>query len=492
MENDLDRKLEFDKETIRNSVRLQLPIEITTYTLPRNMEIYIRKILKLFLTECHQEHMFDPLDFCLGELLTNAKKANTKRIYFKEKNLDINDPEDYEIGMENFKIDTLENIDHYLELQKKEGLYIKLYLQFKGEKIRVDISNNSVITQTELTRIKNKMELINKYSSVAEVYQNVLDQSEGAGLGIIIIILMLRKIGLTKDNYQVLATDTETITRIVLPCNSKMFAGNEILTYEFVKLQDSVPVLSSQIEKIREIVSQPVIDRQKLINIVIHDTTLSLLLLKHTLKSDSSNINLKSILQKLNDEELREICLSSKPNYTEVENTPERDFLWNHSNKVAFYAYNFAKNYPDYQTTLSPEEAYSLGLFSNLGSLLLSNSSEEQRNYIRDLSNQFEDAEKIVDLFYLGSCNQFITMIFTKKNGFMDAFSAILGCWNNNDMYPKPIRDASCIIYLAEIMQAYKEELIEFYQIDKNILSEFNITTEEQFKFLLDKMDSEF
>ena len=66
-------------------------------------------------------------------ILTNAKKANTKRVYFKEKCLDINDDVQYEEGMSTFKVDTLSNINHYLELQKQAGLYIKFLLQIRND-----------------------------------------------------------------------------------------------------------------------------------------------------------------------------------------------------------------------------------------------------------------------------------------------------------------------------------------------------------------------
>ena len=85
--SELDEQLLIDKEKIRVSVGLQLPIEITSYTLPRNTEVYIRNVMEMFLEECHQDHLKEYLNFCLSELLTNAKKANTKRVYFKEKGL---------------------------------------------------------------------------------------------------------------------------------------------------------------------------------------------------------------------------------------------------------------------------------------------------------------------------------------------------------------------------------------------------------------------
>ena len=123
-------------------------------------------------------------------LITNAKKANTKRVYFIEKGLNINDQEDYFQGMKTFKEETLSNINHYLELQKNKGLYVKLILQAKQNKIKNEVKNNSELTPFEYKRIHDKITKAHQYSSIEDAFAQVLDSSEGAGLGLIIMILM--------------------------------------------------------------------------------------------------------------------------------------------------------------------------------------------------------------------------------------------------------------------------------------------------------------
>ena len=80
MNEDLDTLKEIDAQKIKKALEYQVPIEVTTYTLPKSMEMYIHSVLSEFLSACHQNHMEQYLSFCLGELLTNAKKANTKRV----------------------------------------------------------------------------------------------------------------------------------------------------------------------------------------------------------------------------------------------------------------------------------------------------------------------------------------------------------------------------------------------------------------------------
>ncbi|WP_431725665.1 hypothetical protein [Treponema socranskii] len=79
------QKMAVDLEKIKMAIHSGIPLSITTYTLPREMETYMGDILSAFLTELDQQQMIQYLSYCLSELMTNAKKANTKRVYFAEK-----------------------------------------------------------------------------------------------------------------------------------------------------------------------------------------------------------------------------------------------------------------------------------------------------------------------------------------------------------------------------------------------------------------------
>ncbi len=106
---------EVNVSQIKKAARNAIPISIKTYTLPRETEMYLEEVLGVFLSEFGQQHLTDRIAYCLKELSVNAKKANTKRVYFKEKNFDIGNSRDYNEGMKHFKEETLSNIQHYLK-----------------------------------------------------------------------------------------------------------------------------------------------------------------------------------------------------------------------------------------------------------------------------------------------------------------------------------------------------------------------------------------
>jgi hypothetical protein len=131
----VSQEMVVDEAKIKKAVQSGIPLTITTYTLPHEVEVYIEQVVDEFLKQFNQEKLKDYIVYCVQELAVNAKKANTKRVYFIEHGLDVNNPEDYKIGMSNFKYDTLNDIGHYLKLQKDKGLYIKLILQSKKDTI---------------------------------------------------------------------------------------------------------------------------------------------------------------------------------------------------------------------------------------------------------------------------------------------------------------------------------------------------------------------
>jgi hypothetical protein len=210
-----------DVEKVNKAIRMEIPLVMTTYTLPRKVEKYIEQVVTIFLDYIKQSWFADNIIYCIQELVVNAKKANTKRVYFIDQGLDLDNQEDYKRGMSTFKDDTLNNIDYYLNLQRQKGLYIKLILHLKEDIITIEVRNNATITQEELQRIQRRVIKAREYNDMEDALLNLLDDSEGAGLGLVMLVIMLKKLGLEATAFDILRTDIETIARIVIPTNLK-------------------------------------------------------------------------------------------------------------------------------------------------------------------------------------------------------------------------------------------------------------------------------
>ena len=265
---------------IKKAIESELPLLITTFTLPHEMEMYINEVASCFLREHNQEYIIKYVLYCIKELTSNAKKANTKRVYFEEKNLNINNELQYKKGMESFKQETLDNINHYLMLQKEKGLYIKVLLQKRNKKMKIEIKNNVPLTVFEYKRIHDKIARAGKYESIEDAFSQILDNSEGAGLGIIIMILMLRKIGLSEQNFQFFTENGETITRIILDLSLSYKNQLNVASKEIVDSVQSLPHFPENIQRINNLLNDRNSKLSDIASQISSDVTLTTDLLK--------------------------------------------------------------------------------------------------------------------------------------------------------------------------------------------------------------------
>ncbi len=204
-----------DIQNIKDAVRERRPVNFYCYTLTLEQKQRFQNILNVFLEECGEAYLFNCLSYCLFELLDNASKANAKRIYFKEQHLNIDDKNDYENGMKAFKSNLSDNTQHYKD--ELEAGMLQVHLQLSAnDVISLSVSNNTKITAAEYARIQDKIAKTQNYENVADAFADI-DQTEGSGLGIITIVIMLRKLGLNMQCLKFSTTEDETIACIEIP-----------------------------------------------------------------------------------------------------------------------------------------------------------------------------------------------------------------------------------------------------------------------------------
>ena len=208
-------------DSIRDAVKNHRSLDFSCYTLTNAQKLRFQEILKAFLDECNQHQLYNCMSYCLFELLDNASRANAKRIFFQERNLNINDENDYKAGMKEFKADIAANTKHYFEELNSGKLEVHLKLSTDSV-IALTVSNNTRITEMEHKRILDKLEKTKHYQSMEDALLNDIDQTEGSGLGIISIVMMLKKLGLSADNLKFWTTDSETFASIEIPSESFM------------------------------------------------------------------------------------------------------------------------------------------------------------------------------------------------------------------------------------------------------------------------------
>lgn len=491
----MNRKVDIDTEKVKTAIRTGIPISITTYTLPHDMEMYMGEILSLFLTELNQTHMIQYLTYSLNELVVNAKKANTKRIYFKEKNLNIFDLNDYNKGMKTFKNDTLNNINYYLKLQKDAGLYVRLILQVKNNNIKIEVRNNSKITPFEKERIQQKLEQAQQYESIQDALTTVLDDSEGAGLGLVILILMLEKIGMTKENFQTITNDSETITRITLPLSEETQKEIDTISEEFSNAIQDLPQFPQNIEKLNKLLDSDDSKISDIANQISNDVALTGELLK-TVNSAAFSLqtpcsNIADAVKMIGTRGIKNMLYSIGSLNIFAAQTKKNEDLWKHSYQVAFYSYNLAKNFCKSDNSVV-EDSFVCGLLHDMGKVIFETNCPE---YLENVKKICKDKITSLDLFekiISGVNHGEIGAKIAEKWNFPESIINVIRFHHSPENAPEATKILAAIIYIADLMVHYHNSDIQYCQIDKNILEKFNITCENQFQQIADKLKTVF
>ncbi|HVO40711.1 MAG TPA: hypothetical protein VMV03_16890 [Spirochaetia bacterium] len=203
-------------ESVYYAIVQSKTLTVHTFTYLPEERVHIDRILNAFLTAAGMTRLRNNLAYCVHELAGNAKKANIKRLYFREKELDILDAADYQKGMETFKTETTEQFPRFLSLLRENGLYVKFQFRKLRKGVRVTIRNNSLLAPAELQRIQDKVAVARRYRCLADAYSTTEDGSEGAGLGIVMMLFMLRNLGFSHDAFSIRISGSETVATLVL------------------------------------------------------------------------------------------------------------------------------------------------------------------------------------------------------------------------------------------------------------------------------------
>lgn len=475
------RHTSIDVAKIQKATRMGIPFSITTYTLPHEIELYIADVVTCFLLELSQERLKDYLIYCINELTTNAKKANTKRVYFKEMKLNINDPVDYEIGMKTFKSDTLSNINYYLQLQKEAGLFVKVVMQVKNRDIIIEIKNNCEMTKTEFKRVFDKLARSQQFVSLEDAMTQVLDDSEGAGLGLVIMILMLKKVGLTDDSYNVLVENGETITRIIMPIDLTTQEQLSGLTDDIISYIDTLPQFPDNIAQIEKLLNDPDSKLSNIASLISNDVSLTTDLLKlvnsaaFSLAKKCTSIS--EAVKMVGIRGLKNLLYSIGTMQLLGHMSDEQKDLWEHSYKTAFFSYNLARNF--LHNSIVTEDAYVCGLLHDLGKIIFSTMYPQLLEKINTLAKSKNIPDKVLQVLLSGINHPEIGAALAEKWNFPPAIIIAIRYHHSVENAPQEFKTLVSTICLADLMIHYSAGTVEYYQIDKNLLAIFKISSEE-------------
>lgn len=483
-----------DEAKIKKSVQSGLPITITSYTLPHEMEIYIGQVLETFLQHTGHGAFKDYLEYCVQELAVNAKKANTKRVYFLEKKLDLADPEQYKQGMAHFKQDTLDNLEYYLKRQKEMGFYIKVNFLYKQDSIYIEVRNNVVISKIELMRIHDKLARSRQYNTLEDAFAQVLDSSEGAGLGLVVLVLMLKKMGLDEECFEISATEIETLARLKIPLDKAKINHVTELTQVIVENVNSLPRFPENIITVQKLASDPKSEMADIAKNISVDPSMTADILKIVNSAQYMLIkkvdSIADAVKILGIKGIKNLLYSYGTQKILGEETEDKKSLWKHCYKTAFYAYNLVRNFGKNKNVL--DDSYVGGILHDMGKIIFFASLPDFSTKMKAFCGNKGIPTLTFEDISAGMNHAEIGARIAEKWNFPPALVAAIRFHHDPLAAPEPFRALVSAVYLANMFCEIEKNNITFEQLEPPILAEYGIPAKKQVDIIIKRLGEGF
>ncbi len=205
-------------DNIRVSIENGKILSLKTHRITKSVEEYIQRAIDLILDKCKHPTLVPTLYTIIKELSINACKANQKRVFFDEKKLDIKDPVDYAKGIVEYKAMFSEEMSNEFGLKaKKKGYYCLITFAYSPDGMTVEVTNNTPIAKEEEKSLREKLEKGMGYEDIAQFYMDNADNTEGAGLGLALILIMLKGENIDPNYFRIFIADDSTTARLEIP-----------------------------------------------------------------------------------------------------------------------------------------------------------------------------------------------------------------------------------------------------------------------------------
>jgi len=453
----------------------------------------INSLFAKILSYIDRTYLLDTIITVLRELILNYSKANIKRIYFKKLNLDMNNENDYQEGIELFSKKIINNLES-LKSDVEKSTYIVICKVKKEEnKLKINISSNMEIIPIEIERIKTRLKEGKECTNFSQAYDNIYDQTEGAGLGLILCILLLKKAGIDKNNFKISFKNNMVFTDIVIPYNIRGAETSIIIEEAIVKQINFLPTFPENIVEIQDLCLNPKISIEEISSKIKNDPALSADVLK---LSNSAGFvtnkrvdSIKKAIMVIGLKNLYSIITISVARNIMDEKFKKFEKIWNHCNKIAFYARSIAQ-----KLNLVPiiDKVFMAGLLHDIGKIVLLTAD---KGLVEEISNIAKDrnirSSTILEEITIGISHSTIGTLIATKWKFPDYFidtitnhHSPLDCKIEN-------RDIVYIVYLANMLDGVETRKYNYYFIETQILNNFNFDNKEKLeKFHKELKDS--
>jgi len=455
----------------------------------------LEEFLSNYINNLGKGDFFPFLSYILKEMAGNANKANLKRIHFRRLNLNIHNPEDYEKGMESFRDEISERPENYFSLAQKFNYFVRINIFLDDNALHLLVLNNSVILSPELDRIREKFKWASSIKDMEEAMENVVDTLEGGGLGIILMVLMFRKLGVTEKAFKIMRNEKYTQTKISIPMDLVTPEESEMIADTILKEIELIPPFPQYVIALQEKIANPNASFGDLAEIIQRDPAMISDILKMV---NSAYYGLPKKVNNI-EEAVKMIGLKGVSNlivsYSTQNLLKDRyhleviEKIMDHSYEVAFYAIELGKYF---KIKNVQEDLYISGILHDLGKIMVYAIKPDMAKKIKAICKEKGISNTLLENLTNGYNHAVIGSKLAEKWNFPEKLVEVLRFHHSPQQASKDYFNLVALVYLADICYYYAKGEYFFSEISPYVLKHFKIDYQEDLEKLFKNLAHKF
>lgn len=457
-------------------------INVSFHYYNRNINSFINSLFSKILSRKNIPFLHSTVTTILRELITNAIKANSKRVYFKSNNLDMFDDKEYNAGMENFKSYIVSNQEEVEEELKKFNLKVTMQINNSERGLKIMIINNVPLHREELSKIQHRIQKAGEFKDFSEVYSEVIDSSEGEGLGIILTMLFLRNSGIGEQSFKISADSEKTYTSLIIPFDLSPVEITSKIQDGIFKEIEELPTFPENILELQKLCKTEDVTLKKISDRISLNPSLSVSVLK---LANSAGFLTRNRTEYVIDaikiiglKNLEALLITSSARKIMNEKYTVFKKIWDHCNKTSAYARYIAMKFG--YAVLSDSAALG-GLLHDLGKIILLSANSALSEWISEITRKKElRTSTTLEEVSIGLSHSTIGELIAAKWNLPEYIIESIKNHHSPLNCSAQYREIVYIIYLGNHLCNIEDKVSQYYFIEQEVLDMFKINDEEE------------
>lgn len=205
-------------------------IRLRAFAVLSETEQLLSFIVENILKKYNAEDYISSTYTAVKELAMNGAKANIKSVLFGESQIDMDNELEYAQGMSVFKENLSEDwVLEYAHKARLQNLYVDIIFDYNSDRMIVEVINNRAISKKEDLRIRQKFQNAMQYDDIAQFYMDGGDSSEGAGMGIVLVTMVLKAQGIDPHLFTIRSNYRDaTVAKVEIPLSEDHIPSRQI------------------------------------------------------------------------------------------------------------------------------------------------------------------------------------------------------------------------------------------------------------------------